>query len=92
MAFSSSYLPTQTLFSVLFLVFSMFIFLQSREGNAQWFDTNYYSFDVKNFSQAADNFTLQGNAQILPNGILELTSPKYHKNVSKVLYSPAIPI
>jgi len=70
----------------------MFIFLQSREGNAQWFDS-YYSFDVKNFSQATHNFTFQGNAQILPNGILELTSPTYpNKNVSQVLYSTAIPI
>jgi len=73
----------------------MFFLLQAREGNAQYLDTNYYdySFDVKNFSQAADNFTLQGNAQILPNGLLELTSPTYpNNNVSQVLYSTAIPI
>ncbi|RHN60604.1 putative concanavalin A-like lectin/glucanase domain-containing protein [Medicago truncatula] len=89
MVFSSSYLPTQTLFYVLFLVFSMFIFLQSREGNAEWFDSNY-SFDVKNFSEATtDNFTLQGDAQILPNGILELIGPTY-PNVSQVLYSTSI--
>lgn len=100
MAFSSSYLPTQTLFSVLFLVFTMFFLLQAREGNAQLldtnyysFDTNYYSFDVNNFSQTADNFTLRGNAQILPNGILVLTSPTCpNKNASQVLYSTAIPI
>ncbi|KEH29928.1 putative concanavalin A-like lectin/glucanase domain-containing protein [Medicago truncatula] len=93
MAFSSSYLPTQTLFSVLFLVFTMFFLLQATEGNSQLLDTNYYSFDVKNFSQATDNFTLYGSAQILPDGLLSLTnSANPNTDVGWVLYSTPIPI
>jgi len=92
MAFSSSYLPTQTLFSVLFLVFTMLFFLlQARKGNAQLFNKSYF-FDVTNFSQATDNFTLHGNAQILPNGILSLNSANPNRDVSWVLYSTPIPI
>jgi hypothetical protein len=55
------------------------------------FNTGYF-FDVRNFSQAADNCTLHGSARISPNGILSLNSANPNRDASRVLYSTPIPI
>ncbi|CAJ2654562.1 unnamed protein product [Trifolium pratense] len=88
MAFSPSYLPTQTLFSVVFVIFTTFILLLASEGKAQHTD---YLFDINNFTKLdPTKFTLQGSARILRDGVLSLTDEP--KKVGRILYSDPIQI
>ncbi|KAJ1403271.1 Legume lectin, alpha chain, conserved site [Sesbania bispinosa] len=76
-------------FSLLFVIFTTFFLLLARNAES----AKAISFNFTKFSAGQSSITLQGNAEILSNGILALTSRANASwNTGRALYTTPVPI